>query len=46
MSGVCVDARTAISTGGTGLATTELSDERGRLGVGAQALLVAPRATG
>ncbi len=43
---VCVDARTAISTGGTGLATTELSDERGRLGVGAQALLVAPRATG
>jgi hypothetical protein len=40
---VCVDAVTTVSPGGAGLATTRLSDEQGPLGVGAQALLVAPR---
>jgi hypothetical protein len=40
---VCVEAQTAISTGGAGLATTVLHDLDGPLGVGAQALLVAPR---
>jgi hypothetical protein len=40
---VCVDARTTISTGGAGLATTVLSDADGPVGVGAQSLLVAPR---
>jgi hypothetical protein len=40
---VCVDARTAISEGGAGLATTTLSDLHGPIGVGAQSLLVAPR---
>ena len=40
---VCVDARTVISPGGAGLATTTLSDLDGPLGVGAQSLLVAPR---
>ena len=40
---VCVAATTAISAGGSGLATTALSDLDGPLGVGAQSLLVAPR---
>ena len=40
---VCVEATTAISEGGVGLATTRLSDSLGPVGVGAQALLVAPR---
>ena len=40
---VCVEARTAISAGGAGLATTVLSDLDGPVGVGAQSLLVAPR---
>jgi hypothetical protein len=40
---VCVSAQTTISHGGSGLATTLLSDEQGPLGVGAQSLLVAPR---
>ena len=40
---VCLDARTAVSPGGSGLATSVLSDEAGPLGVGAQSLLVAPR---
>jgi hypothetical protein len=40
---VCVAAQTAISPGGAGLATTVLHDRGGPLGVGAQALLVAPR---
>ena len=40
---VCVDATTAISAGGAGLATTALSDLDGPIGVGAQSLLVAPR---
>ncbi len=40
---VCLDARTAVSPGGSGLATSVLSDADGPLGVGAQSLLVAPR---
>jgi hypothetical protein len=40
---ICIDASTAISTGGAGLATTVISDLDGPVGVGAQSLLVAPR---
>lgn len=40
---ICLDARTAISPGGAGLATSVLSDVDGPVGVGAQSLLVAPR---
>ena len=40
---VCLDAATAISTGGGGLATSVLSDAHGPVGVGAQLLLVGPR---
>lgn len=40
---VCVDAVTTVSPGGSGLATTALSDLDGPVGVGAQSLLVAPR---
>ena len=40
---VCVDAVTTVSAGGSGLATTALSDLEGPVGVGAQSLLVAPR---
>ena len=40
---VCLDAQTAISPGGAGLATSALSDLEGPVGVGAQSLLVAPR---
>ncbi len=40
---ICVDARTAISAGGAGLATTVLSDLGGQVGIGAQSLLVSPR---
>ena len=40
---VCLDAATTISPGGTGLATSVLSDREGPVGVGAQSLLVAPR---
>ena len=40
---ICLDAQTAISPGGTGLATSVLSDLDGPVGVGAQSLLVAPR---
>jgi len=40
---VCLDAATTISTGGSGLATSVLSDEQGPVAVGAQTLLVAPR---
>lgn len=40
---VCLDATTAISAGGAGLATTLLSDLDGPLGVGAQSLLITPR---
>ena len=40
---VCLDAQTAISAGGAGLATSVLSDTSGRLGVGAQSLLISRR---
>jgi hypothetical protein len=40
---ICLDARSNIATGGAGLATSVLSDADGPVGVGAQALLVAPR---
>lgn len=40
---VLLDASTAISTGGTGLATSELSDATGTIGRGAQSLFVAAR---
>ena len=40
---ICLDAQTVISTGGTGLATTVLSDQEGPLGVAAQSLLITPR---
>ena len=40
---ICLDAQTTITGGGVGLATSALSDTTGPLGVGAQALLVAPR---
>jgi len=40
---ICVDAQTAISAGGAGLATSVLSDLAGPVGVGAQSLLIAPR---
>ena len=42
---ICLDAQTAISTGGVGLATSVLSDRNGPVGVGAQSLLIAPRPT-
>jgi len=40
---VCLDARTTVSKGGVGLATSVLSDADGPVAVGAQSLLVAPR---
>ena len=40
---ICLAAQTAISTGGSGLATSVLADLDGQLGVGAQALLITPR---
>jgi hypothetical protein len=40
---VCLEARTAISRGGAGLATSVLSDLNGPIGVGAQSLLIAMR---
>ena len=40
---VCLEARTIVSESGTGLATSVLWDRRGRLGAGAQSLLVTPR---
>jgi Acyl-CoA thioesterase C-terminal domain/Acyl-CoA thioesterase N-terminal domain len=40
---ICLDARTVISTGGAGLATSVLSDADGPVGVGAQSLLIGPR---
>ncbi len=43
---ICLDAQTAISTGGAGLATTVLSDLDGQVGIGTQSLLVAPRPPG
>jgi hypothetical protein len=41
---ICLDAQTVISDGGCGLATSVLSDMTGPVGVGAQSLLIAPRA--
>lgn len=40
---ICLDAQTNIAAGGTGLATSVLSDLDGPLGVGAQSLLIARR---
>ena len=40
---ICLDARTTISPGGVGLATSVLSDLDGPIGVGAQSLLIAQR---
>ena len=40
---ICLEAQTAISPGGAGLATSVLSDASGPIGVGAQSLLIAPR---
>jgi hypothetical protein len=40
---ICLDAQTAITQWGAGLATSVLSDLGGPVGVGAQSLLVAPR---
>jgi acyl-Coa thioesterase superfamily protein/acyl-CoA thioesterase superfamily protein len=40
---ICLEATTAISAGGAGLATSALYDLDGPLGVGAQSLLVTPR---
>jgi hypothetical protein len=43
---ICVAAQTAISAGGSGLATSVLADLDGQVGVGAQALLITPRPPG
>jgi Thioesterase-like superfamily len=43
---ICLDAQTVISADGAGLATSVLSDMDGPVGVGAQSLLIAPRAAG
>lgn len=40
---VCLDARTRVGPNGAGFAESVLWDERGQVGRGAQALLVAPR---
>lgn len=40
---LCLDARTTIGPAGVGLAQSRIYDERGAVGTGAQALLVAPR---
>jgi hypothetical protein len=40
---ILVDARTTISAGGAGLATTTLSDRQGPVGTGAQSLLIKAR---
>lgn len=40
---ICLDARTSISPGGAGLATSVLSDRRGPVGRGAQTLYVGGR---
>jgi hypothetical protein len=40
---ICLDAQTAISPGGVGLASSVLSDLTGPVGTGAQSLLIAPR---
>ena len=43
---ICLDAQTTISAGGTGLATSVLSDLDGPVGVGAQSLLIARASRG
>jgi hypothetical protein len=40
---ICLEAQTILSPGGTGVATSVLSDLGSPFGVGAQALLIAPR---
>jgi hypothetical protein len=40
---ICLDAATAITPGGAGLASSVLSDEAGMVARGAQSLLVMPR---
>lgn len=40
---IYVDARTTLDPGGVGLAETQLCDQTGRVGRGAQSLLVGPR---
>ncbi len=40
---VCIDATTRIGPEATGLATSDIYDEAGRLGAGNQSLLIAPR---
>ena len=40
---IVLDAATTIAAGGTGVARSVLSDERGPVAYGTQALLVAPR---
>jgi hypothetical protein len=40
---ICLDARTAITEGGAGLASSTLSDDDGVVAQGAQALFVSPR---
>jgi hypothetical protein len=40
---ICLDAETAITHGGAGLARSTLSDDDGVVGHGAQSLFVAPR---
>ena len=40
---VCLDARTRVGPEGMGFAESDLWDQRGRIGRGAQSLLVAPR---
>jgi hypothetical protein len=40
---ICLDAQTAISPGGAGLATSVLSDSDGQVGVAAQSLLITSR---
>ena len=40
---ICMDARTQVDPDGVGLASSTLYDEDGRIGVGAQSLLIAPR---
>jgi Thioesterase-like superfamily len=40
---ICLDAQTAITPGGAGLATSCLSDLDGPIGVAAQSLLITPR---
>jgi hypothetical protein len=41
---ICLDARTTISEGGTGVATSTLSDAHGPVAFGAQSLLIKARA--